>query len=156
MNRIWPYILVVDDSPDTADSMAELLIIWGYHAKPCYCGASALAAVHDRRPAVILLDIGMAPMDGLTFASQFHKLPNHERTSVVAITGHTSATYQIRGRELGIVHYLLKPVDLTKLETLLARLIALSALPVGVIEFSPLVSPRTKPARNSSRLLGWK
>ncbi|OWK37341.1 response regulator [Fimbriiglobus ruber] len=138
MNRTRPYVLVVDDSPDTADSMAELLAIWGYDAEPCYCGSCALAAVHDRRPAAILLDIAMAPMDGFTFAAHFRGLPDHEQTAVVVITGHTSATYQARGRELGIVHYLLKPVDLCLLEALLERLVGEFELPNCTTNRSPL------------------
>lgn len=106
-----PYTLVVDDVRDAADSMATLLACWGYDAKARYCGPSALTAVQACRPAVILLDIGMAPMDGFAFTSHLRALPGCARTVVVAVSGHTSEALQVRARELGIAHYLFKPAD---------------------------------------------
>jgi CheY-like chemotaxis protein len=122
MNRIQPYVLVVDDLHDAADSMAELLTLWGYEAEARYCGCSALAAVRERRPAVVLLDIGMAPMSGFTFAAEFREVPGCERTAVVAISGYTSEAYQARCRELGINQYLFKPADLNLLRAILSLL----------------------------------
>ena len=123
MNRIRPYVLVVDDLHDAADSMALLLALWGYDAEARYCGLSALEAVRIRRPAAVLLDIGMAPMDGFAFAAQLRELPGCERTTIVAVSGFTSKAYQARGREMGIDHYLFKPADPSLVRTLLGRLI---------------------------------
>ena len=118
-----PYVLVVDDLPDAADSLAELVALWGYDAAARYCGASALAAVRVRRPAAVLLDIVMTPMDGFAFAARLREQPGGERTAVVAVSGQTTEAYQARGRELGIGHYLFKPADPNLLRTLLGRLV---------------------------------
>lgn len=123
MIRTRPYVLVVDDLTDAADSMAALLTIWGYDAEAKYCGDSALAALYVCRPAVVLLDIGMAPMDGFTFAAQVRELAGCERTNIVAISGYTTDDYLVRARELGIVEYLFKPADLSQLHEILGRLI---------------------------------
>lgn len=123
MTGTKPYVLVVDDMPDAADSAAELLALWGYDADARYCGSSALAAARVRQPAVVLLDIGMAPMDGFTFAARLREVPGGERTAVVAVSGHTSASHQARGRALGIDHYLLKPADPSVVRALLGLLI---------------------------------
>lgn len=127
MNGTQPYVLVVDDA---ANSLAELLAIWGYTAEARYCGVAALAAVRERRPAVVLLDLRMAPIDGFTFAAQLRELPGCERTAVVAISGHTSEAHQARCRDLGINHYLFKPADLSVLQALLT-LLTLEPKPTG-------------------------
>ncbi|QEL16803.1 response regulator [Limnoglobus roseus] len=123
MDVLRPHVLVVDDSPDAADSMADLCTLWGYDAAPRYSGAAALAAVRVRRPAVVLLDIGMAPMDGFAFTAHFRQLGGCGGTPVVVISGHTSAIHQARGRELGIRHYIFKPAEPVLLRALLEQLI---------------------------------
>ena len=54
------HILVVDDVVDAADSTVELLSLWGYDARACYCGATALESALGRRPCVVILDVGDA------------------------------------------------------------------------------------------------
>lgn len=122
MDTTRPLVLVVDDVPDAADSMAALLDLWGYDAAARYCGPSALTAVLLRRPAAVLLDIVMAPMDGFEFTARLRDLPGCERAVVVAVSGHTSEAYQARGRGLGILHYLLKPADPSRVRALLGQL----------------------------------
>ncbi len=129
MTRPRPYVLVVDDVADAADSMAALLSHWGYDAEAWYCGATALAAARTRLPAAVLLDIGMAPMDGFTFAVFLRRLYWRESTPVVAVTGHVTEACRARARGLGINHYLLKPADPTLVRAMLDRLIGAPALP---------------------------
>jgi CheY-like chemotaxis protein len=117
-----PYILVIDDLADSADSLAELLKIWGYDAEPLYCGSTALEAARTRCPDAVLLDLGLPRMTGLQFALRFRDVPGCEGTPIVAVTGHHTLTLQ--AREMGIDHYLLKPVDLGFLQELLGRLTA--------------------------------
>ena len=75
MTTTRPYVLVVDDLADAADGLVTLLGLWGYDATACYCGCEALKAAQARRPAVVVLDIGMAPMDGFTLAARLRELP---------------------------------------------------------------------------------
>jgi CheY-like chemotaxis protein len=117
-----PYILIVDDVADAADSLAELLTLWGYEAEPLDGGAAALGAARVRRPAAVLLDLGMPRMSGLQFAVRFRDVPGCEATPVVALTGHH--TLALQAREAGIDHYLLKTCDFGVLKDLLGRLTA--------------------------------
>jgi CheY-like chemotaxis protein len=117
-----PYILVIDDLADSADSLAELLTLWGYDAEPCYSGSTALEAARTRCPDAVLLDLGMPRMTGLQFALRFRDLPGCEAAPIIAVTGHH--TLPLQAREMGIDHYLLKPADLGFLQELLGRLTA--------------------------------
>ena len=123
MDATRPYILIVDDLSEAADSLAEVLTLWGYDAEPIYSGAAALDAARARRPDAVLLDLGMPGMSGLQFALRFRELPGCGSAPLVAVTGHDLFTLQ--AREVGIDHYLLKPVlDLSVLKRLLERLTA--------------------------------
>jgi len=115
-----PYILVVDDLADAANSMVKLLKVWGYDSEAYYQGDAALEAARTRRPHAVLLDIGMPGMDGFQLARQLRQLSPGERTPVFAITGHSTDQCRTRAREAGIDHYLVKPADLAALQELLA------------------------------------
>lgn len=120
MDATRPYILVVDDLADSADSLAELLTLWGYDAEPLYSGAAALEAARTRRPDAVLLDLGMPLMNGLQFALRFRDLPGCDATPIVAVTGHH--TRMLQAREMGIDHYVMKTSDPSLLQDLLERL----------------------------------
>lgn len=122
MDAAQPYIMVIDDLLDAADSLAEMLTLWGYDAKPLYSGAAGLEAARDRRPAVVLLDLGMPRMSGLQFALRFRNLSGCEATPIVAVTAHHTLTLQTR--EVGIDYCLLKTVDFSILRELLRQLTA--------------------------------
>jgi len=120
MNPAEGHILVVDDSVDAADSMVELVGIWGYHARACYSGRAALESACAKRPSIVLLDVAMPRMDGFQFAVLFRKLPCCEKVPIVAHSGYSGESYLARARETGIQHYLLKPTDPGRLRELLA------------------------------------
>ena len=86
MPTALPYILIVDDVPDAADSQAELLRLWGYDAQPLYSGIAALDAARVRRPDIVLLDLGMNGMSGLQLTLQIRELPGCETVPIVAIS----------------------------------------------------------------------
>lgn len=118
------YVLVVDDNIDAADSLADLVTLWGYYAEARYDGAAALAAARVRRPSVALVDVGMPVMSGFEFVRRLRCLPECERTAVVVVTGHTAEAYRSIGRDLGIDGYLVKPVEPVLLREGLRRLTA--------------------------------
>lgn len=116
-----PHILVVDDSADQADSLAELLEMWGYEVATRYDGPAALVAAGCRRPAVVLVDIGMPGMDGFEFVALFRDLPGCGTTTVVAVSGYE--TLASRAAEAGIDHYLVKPVEPRFLRAFVLRVV---------------------------------
>ena len=136
MDHARPYVLVVDDLPDAADSLADLIDLWGYHAEAHYGGPSALAAARRRPPAVVVLDVAMPRMDGFAFAARLRDLPGCVRTALVAVSGRTGDDAQARCCRLGIGHYLFKPVDPAAVRKLLARLVAGFEAEAGRTELS--------------------
>jgi CheY-like chemotaxis protein len=123
------YILVVDDLVDTADTTVELLSIWGYNAIACYSGATALKSVSLHPPSAVILDLAMPRMDGFHFTRLFHKLPGCGSIPIIALSGYSSAAYRSSAREVGILHYLVKPADPNCLKDILAREIEAKEVP---------------------------
>ena len=114
-------LLLVDDHPDAAESLAELLRLQGHDVAVANEGAAALEEARLRRPDVVLLDLGLPGMDGYEVARRLRAEEAGERTLLVALTGYGGEEDRRRSRESGIDHHLVKPVDLSALQRLLAE-----------------------------------
>jgi PAS domain S-box-containing protein len=115
-------ILVVDDNRDSAVSLAMLLRRMGNHAETAHDGAEALRMAERYRPGLILLDIGMPGMNGYDVARAIRNRPWGGGMKLVALTGWGQEEDRRRSREAGFDHHLLKPVEPSDLETLLASI----------------------------------
>ena len=111
-------VLVVDDNQDAAQSMALLLQLLHHDVRACNDGTSALAAVSERRPQLILLDLGMPGMDGFEVARRLRAEPGGALV-IVALSGWGQQTDRDRTTEAGFDRHLVKPVAAGELERLL-------------------------------------
>jgi PAS domain S-box-containing protein len=111
--------LVVDDNADAADSLAEVLRMFGYDATVVYDGKSVLAEVGRAAPDAVLLDIGLPEMDGYEVARQLRDREGERRTLLVAITGYGGSRDRRVAKEAGFDVFLTKPVDPEALRRLL-------------------------------------
>ena len=116
-------ILVVDDSHDAADFLAQLLEIWGYEAVVSYDGERALDAASANPPDVVLLDLGLPGMDGYEVGSRLRRLPGMNTALVIAISGYGREGDVQRCKEAGIDCHYLKPVDPDELKKVLADVV---------------------------------
>ncbi len=115
-------ILIVDDSPDGADSLGQVLRLAGHEVEVCYDGQSAVEAAGRLRPDAILLDIGLPGMDGLETARRLDRASDGKRPLLIAVSGYGSDEDRERARRAGFDHYLVKPPDLRRLAEILAEL----------------------------------
>ena len=119
-------VLVVDDNRDSVETMALLLHLWGHEVRTAYDGPSALALAAEYRPDVVLLDIGLPGMNGYEVAKRLREIPGLEKSVLVAVTGYGQESDRQRARKAGFDRHLVKPVEPTALQDLLA---AASGLP---------------------------
>jgi signal transduction histidine kinase len=112
-------VLVVDNSPPAADSMAQLLNLWGYAARVAYDGPSALEAAEAWDPLVVLLDIGMPGMDGYEVARRLRARPALEGLTLIAVTGYDGEEPRRQSRDAGFDFHLVKPVPPEELKEIL-------------------------------------
>ena len=113
-------ILVVDDSVDSAETLGELLKIWGHDVRLAHDGPSALSAAREYKPEVILLDIGLPGMDGFAVATELRKEGIGGRM-LVALTGYGEQQDRDRTHKVGFDHHLVKPIDPDTLQKLIVR-----------------------------------
>jgi len=117
-------ILVVDDSRDGADSLGFLLKAAGHEVLTAYDGRTALTVAEERRPEVVLLDIGMPEVSGYDVARAIRREAWGRNMRLIALTGWGQAEHRRRSIEVGFDDHLVKPVELEMLENLLQMGIA--------------------------------
>jgi signal transduction histidine kinase/DNA-binding response OmpR family regulator len=118
-----PRILVIEDSPDTAESMRMLLSLSGYPVEIALSGADGIDAARRFCPQVILCDIGLpGGMDGYAVARELRADPTFNGLFLVALTGYGQEEDRRRSHEAGFDAHLTKPMDFAELQRLLAEL----------------------------------
>ena len=115
-------ILVVDDNRDSAESMAEMLRLFGNEVALAHDGEEAVGRAGAFRPRVILMDIGMPKLNGLDATRRIRGQPWGRDVTVIALTGWGQDGDRDRTREAGCDGHLVKPVSLADLQGLLAGL----------------------------------
>jgi two-component system CheB/CheR fusion protein len=112
-------ILVVDDEEDAAAMLADILALEGHETHAVHDGASALQAVRDQHPDVVLLDLGLPEIDGYEVARRLREEHGDEPILLVAITGYQADPERLEAA--GFDRHLLKPTDLDALRVLVAE-----------------------------------
>ena len=115
-------ILVVDDSRDSATSLARLLNLTGHETHTAYDGLEAVEAAATFRPDVILLDIGLPKLNGYEACRKIREQPWSKDIVIVALTGWGQDEDRRKSKEAGFDGHLVKPVDHAVLTKLLAEL----------------------------------
>ena len=118
-----PLVLVVDDDPDILDAICDILEVERYRVSRARNGAEALQRVDDERPDVILLDLMMPVMDGVTFAHVLHQRPAVRDIPILVISADGNPQ---RAASVGARGYLAKPFDI---DALLGHVVALAGRP---------------------------
>jgi len=113
-------VLVVDDDPETAHSLAELIGINGHDAQIAYNGRSAIRNVRDDDFQLVLLDIGLPDMDGYEVARRLTLL-GQRSLSIVALSGYDSDEDLRRFDGAGLDAHIVKPCGSSQLEQILQR-----------------------------------
>jgi PAS domain S-box-containing protein len=115
-------VLIVDDSEDSAESLAMLLQMAGHDTHKAYDGYSAMEAAGRLRPDAVLLDIGLPGLNGYEVCRGIRKEPWGRELLLVALTGWGQEEDRQRSRDAGFDVHLVKPVDHEVLLKLLASL----------------------------------
>lgn len=108
------HILVVDDEPDIRTLVQEILEDEDYHVQVAENAAAARAALRQRRPDLILLDIWMPDQDGVSLLKEWSEgagLP----CPVVMMSGHGTVETAVEATRLGAYDFIEKPLSMAKL-----------------------------------------
>ena len=114
-------VLVVEDYEDTREFMKFLLQDYGFDVSEATNGYEAIESVKRQVPDLILMDISMPGMDGLTAARKIRENSgSSQRPAIIAITAYGDAARR-KALEAGCDASLSKPIDFEDLEPVLSR-----------------------------------
>ena len=113
------HILVIEDDPQIADLLRRGLIYEGYSVKVAAEGAEGLAAARDRAPDLVLLDLMLPGMDGLTVCQRLRAAGD---VPIIILTAKDAVPDRVKGLDAGADDYVVKPFAF---DELLARIRAL-------------------------------
>lgn len=106
-------LLIVDDDQSIRTLVSRLASGWGYDSDICESAESALEKLQHARYNIVLTDIKMGKMDGITFAEKVREeLPS---IAVVIMTGAPTTKTAKKSQNMGAIYYLQKPLDIDKL-----------------------------------------
>lgn len=108
-------ILVVDDEPDIVNLVHLFLDTKGYVTLTARSGRECIDLLKDHVPDLILLDVGMAPMDGWQTLEELKKNSNTKSIPVLMLTGHKITAMAARQYKICIDDYIMKPFHLNDL-----------------------------------------
>jgi len=112
-------VLVIDDDKNLATVIGESLERKGYAVTVATSGKAGTAKIEAEEFDIVLTDLKMAELDGLSVVKSVRaNLPDAE---VYVITGYGDVKTAVEAMRLGAAHYLLKPIDLTELRTIVDK-----------------------------------
>jgi CheY-like chemotaxis protein len=117
-------ILIVDDNPINLKLARVILASEGYMVKTADDAEEALAALEEFEPALILMDLQLPGMDGLTLTRQLRRDPRWSSTWIVALTAYAMKGDEAKALAAGCDGYLTKPIDADGLPQAVAAFVA--------------------------------
>ncbi len=109
-------ILLVEDNPDTRAMVADSLTLSGFDVLTAASGEDGLEILNNKKPDLLLVDIGLPGMNGYQFLKAAHRQKGMENIPAFAVTGYGSEEDVRKGREAGFASHIVKPVDIVSLE----------------------------------------
>jgi two-component system OmpR family response regulator len=116
-------VLYVEDDPDI-QSVAQMALemVGGFRLRTCSSGQEALDAALDCTPDLLLLDVMMPDMDGMSTLAALRKLPNTAHTPAIFMTAKVQASEVAHYKSLGALGVIAKPFDPMQLAHLVRQL----------------------------------
>jgi two-component system nitrogen regulation response regulator NtrX len=145
------HILVVDDEPDIRNLVKEILEDEGFEVSVAESGETARHARRLRRPDLILLDIWMDDVDGITLLREWSEgggLP----CPVIIMSGHGTVETAVEATRLGAYDFIEKPISLAKLLLVVNRALETEKLQQENIGLKRQAQPVSEPAGKSKAM----
>jgi len=143
-----PHILVVDDEPDIRSLLKEILEDEGYSVETAEDAASARIARRGQRPDLILLDIWMPDVDGITLLKEWtEEEPLNQ--PVIIMSGHGNVETAVEATRLGAYDYIEKPLSLAKLLLTIEHALESYNLQRENVGLRQIIQPVTEPIGRS-------
>ncbi|MGQ9598932.1 MAG: response regulator [Anaerolineae bacterium] len=130
MNRSGPSyrILVADDEPEVVDLVRMVLELEGYKVLEASDGEQALLKTQVEQPDLVLLDVRMPKLNGLSVLERLSQIPATAAIPVIMLSVVTTYPEMRTALQRGAVAYLTKPFELREMTRLVARVLAMDGI----------------------------
>ncbi len=118
-----PTILVVDDVDDSRQMIATWLRHEGYKVKEAMDGRQALETVKSEQPDLVLMDLSMPGLDGLSAIYRMREMGEMRQVPIVVCTGHSREIHLRAACAVGCDDYLTKPLNFALLKKTINHLL---------------------------------
>ncbi len=123
MKRTNKLFLVVEDFEDSRFMMRRLLEMAGYNVVEASDGEQAVRMAVEARPVLILMDLSLPKLDGLSATRQIRQTKGLKKVPIVAVSAHDSPESRTEALDAGCNEYVTKPIDFDHLHALLRRFV---------------------------------
>src|SRR6187551_1576874 len=103
--------------------MRRLLELDGFRVVEAMNGEEAVKLAKAECPQLILMDLSLPVIDGLAATRLIRKLPDCQRTPIIAVSAHDTSDFQSEAMDAGCNSYVTKPIDFNELEELIGKLL---------------------------------
>ena len=115
------HILVVDDNPTNLKLVSDLLECYNYEISKAMDAEQAQECIRWKTPDLILMDIGLPGMDGLTLTRLLKADDSTKRIRIIALTAFAMKGDEQKALDAGCDGYITKPIDTRSLPDQVAR-----------------------------------
>ena len=115
--------LVVEDFEDSRFMMRRLLETAGYKVVEATDGEEAIRVAVEEKPSVILMDLSLPKLDGLSATRMIRKRRGFRNVPIVAVSAHDGPESREEALAAGCNEYVTKPIDFDRLNNLLSSLL---------------------------------
>jgi CheY-like chemotaxis protein len=122
-------ILIVDDNPTNLKLAADVLECEGHTIARARDAEEAQEVLKHTQPELILMDIQMPGMDGLTLTRLLKANPSYQHIPIVALTAFAMKGDEDKAHEAGCHSYITKPIETRKLPAQVAEILAAASRP---------------------------
>lgn len=116
-------ILIVDDSASLRQVVSIALKSAGYDVIEACDGKDALSKLNGAKIHLIISDVNMPNMDGITFVKEAKKLPNYKFTPIIMLTTESQESKKQEGQAAGAKAWVVKPFQPQQMLTAVSKLI---------------------------------
>jgi two-component system cell cycle response regulator DivK len=121
-----PIVLLVEDNERNRKLARTVLEFAGYEVVECEDGEPALSLAKQHKPAVVLMDIELPKVDGITAFGQIRGDPETASIPVIAVTASVTPSQRERIEAAGFNGYVSKPIDVATFATTIAGIVGKS------------------------------
>lgn len=117
-------ILIVDDSRTVRMMVRSALETAGHHVTEAYDGVNAIATLEGSQPDLIITDVNMPEMDGITLVRELRSRPGFPRIPILILTTVQDAEMKEKGRAAGATGWMCKPFQPDQLTAVVRKVLS--------------------------------